>query len=434
MPTSTSNELALLGGPPTVTEEQPELFRWPRFGPEHEAAVIATLRGHQLSASDISQRFEQDWAAYNGVRHALSYPNGTMALQAAIFAAGLGRGDELICTPITFWGSCQQCYQLGATPVFADIDPDTLCIDPADIERHISPRTKAIMAVHYAGHPCDMDAIMAIARAHDLVVIEDVSHAHGGRYRGRMLGSIGHLAAMSMMSGKAFAIGEGGMLVSDDERYYERALAFSHYSRVAQLRDPELRAACVDESIPHAAPICNLGGVKGRLNQLSSAIGRVQLRQYPAVMQQIQDAMNRFWDAMDGVPGIRAHRTPPGGDSSMGGWYNPIGHYRPEELGGLPVERFAEAVNAEGGRCGRSANFALHLHPVFNSVDIYGDGKPTRIAFADRDLRQARGSLPVAEALHARSIGVPGFRIDSPLIDRYAEAYRKVALQHAQLT
>jgi len=152
-------------------------------------------------------------------------------------------------------------------------------------------------------------------------------------------------------------------------------------------------------------------------------------------MKEIQEAMNYFWDQLQGVPGLRPHRPPEGCGSTMGGWFNSLGHYLPEELGGLPVARFIEAVNAEGGGIGRGASFPLHLHPVLNTADIYGDGRPTRIAFADRDVRQCPGSLPVAEALAGRCLGVPWFKRYYPEhIDQFVAAFRKVALQVDRLT
>src|SRR5574340_259782 len=149
-------------------------------------------------------------------------------------------------------------------------------------------------------------------------------------------------------------------------------------------------------------------------------MGRVQLRHYPERMKAIQDGMNYFWDGLEGVPGLRAHRPPKGSGSTMGGWYNPLGHYLPEELGGLPLDKFLQAVNAEGASVWRAANQPLHLHPVFNEADIYGDGKPTRIAFSDRDLRQGKGTLPITEALADRCFGTPWFKKLVPAeIDQY---------------
>jgi dTDP-4-amino-4,6-dideoxygalactose transaminase len=430
--TTTSEFLALLGGPKAVPREDESLFHWPIVTHEDEQAVLDVLRAGNMSDWDITQQFEREWAAYQGTRYALAHCNGTAALLAAMWAAGLGRGDEMIAPSLTYWASATQVMSLGATPVFADIDPVTLCIDPNDVEHRITPRTRAIMVVHYCGHPADMDPILAIARRHNLKVIEDVSHAHGSVYKGRMCGSIGDVSAMSMMARKSFSIGEAGMLCTDDRAIYERAIAFAHYERTkTDLTIPELKSVAAAEGFATGLP---LGGVKGRINQTCSAMGRVQLRHYPARIKVIQDAMNRFWDLLDGCPGVRPHRPVSGSGSTMGGWYNPVGHYVPEELGGLPVERFVEAVNAEGGRSGRGVNFPMHLHPLLNDADVYHDGKPTRIAFADRDVRQGRGSLPVSERLGSRAFGIPWFKHDRPeQIAQYAGAFRKVATQADKL-
>ena len=164
--------------------------------------------------------------------------------------------------------------------------------------------------------------------------------------------------------------------------------------------------------------------------QTVSAMGRVQLKHYPERMHEIDSALNRFWNLLADTPRIRAHRPSKESGSTMGAWYMPIAHYLPEELNGLPATRFIEAVNAEGGRVGPGLNFQLHLHPVFNQADVYHDGRPTRIAFSDHDLRQPMGELPVTEGLAERVVGVPAFRRDLPeQIAQFAAAFHKVALQ-----
>jgi dTDP-4-amino-4,6-dideoxygalactose transaminase len=417
--------LALLGGAKAITTDAGDLFRWPTVTEEDEQAVLEVLRAGSMSDSDVTRQFEAEYGTYQGTQHALAFCNGTAALLAAMYGCGVRRGDEIIAPSLTYWASALPAFGLGATVVFADIERDSLCIDPADIEARITDRTKAIVVVHYCGHPADMDPILAVARKHGVKVIEDVSHAHGALYKGRLVGSIGDVSAMSLMSGKSLPAGEAGMLCTDDRAIYEYALAMGHYERTnAELTLPELTPLA---GLP-------LGGYKHRINQTCSAMARVQLRHYPQRMQEIQDAMNHFWDGLEGVPGLRAHRPPEGSGSTMGGWYNPLGHYLPEELGGLPVSRFIEAVNAEGGVSWRAANSPLHLHPVFNTADIYGDGRPTRIAFSDRDLRQGPGSLPVSEALAERSLGVPWFKRHRPeAIDSFIAAYRKVAMQADKL-
>jgi dTDP-4-amino-4,6-dideoxygalactose transaminase len=423
--TTTTAELAILGGPKAVSAYPEDLFHWPIVTDEDERAVLQVLRAGSMSDLDITTQFEADYAAYQGTRYALAAPNGTASLLEAMFGCGIGRGDEIIVPSMTYWASALPAFNLGATVVFADVEPDSLCLDPRDIEHRITSRTKAILVVHYCGYPANMDPIMAIGRKHGVKVIEDVSHAHGGLYRGRLVGSMGEVSAMSMMAGKSLAIGEAGMLCTNDQEIFERALAFGHYERTSS-----------EIAIPYLKELAGLplGGFKHRLNQTCAAMGRVQLRHYPERMAEIQKAMNCFWDALEGVPGLRAHRPPKDSGSTMGGWYNPLGHYLPEELGGLSLQRFIEAVNAEGGRTWRASSYPLHLHPVFNIADIYHDGKPTRIAFSDRDLRQPKGSLPVTEACGERCLGVPWFKHYHPdHIAQFAAAFRKVALQAHRL-
>lgn len=421
---SKQSPLAIHGGPQAVTAAEGDIFRWPIVTEEDEEAVLAVLRRGAMSGLDITYAFEEDLKGFFGLEHALCHNTGTAAIQAAMWACGVGVGDEVISQSMTYWGTSLQVFSLGGTVVFSEMDPQTLTMDPTDIEPRITARTKAIIPVHYCAHPTDMDPIMAIAKKHDLKVIEDVSHAQGGLYKGRLLGTIGHIGAMSIMSGKSLACGEGGFLVTDDRELYERAAAFGHYSRTRDLEHPELT--------PFAG--MPLGGYKYRMHQLSSAVGRTQLVRYAERMAEIQRAMNHFWDLLEDVPGVKAHRPPADSGSTMGGWYAAKGLYAPEELGDLPVERFCEAVTAEAGsfRIMPGANPLMHLHPVLNDADIYGHGQPTRIANSDRDLRQGKGSLPVTESLPGRVYSIPWFKhCDAEIIAQYATAFRKVA-EHAE--
>ena len=237
-----TSELALFGGPKAIQNDPADLFRWPIITPEIEEAVLAVLRAGAMSGIDVTMRFEEEYAAWHGMSFALAHNTGTAALHAAMFGLGIGHGDEIICPSITYWASCAPVYSLGGTVVFADIDPQTLCIDPDDIEHRISPRTKAILVVHYTGYPADMDRIMEIARRRKIAVIEDVSHAHGARYKGRLVGTIGDVSAASIMSGKSLAAGEGGVLLTNDRRIYERAMIFGHYERANKLTLDDLTA------------------------------------------------------------------------------------------------------------------------------------------------------------------------------------------------
>ena len=418
-------KLALLGGTPVITEQPDALFRWPIMTEEDEAAALDVIRNNKFSGTDITEQFQREFAEWQGRKYAIAYCNGTMSLTSAMFGIGLGVGDEIICPTKTYWGSVSQAINFGASAMFCNIN-DMLSMDPGDLERCITPRTKAIMVVHYFGYPCDMDAIMAIARKHNLKVIEDVSHAQGGLYKGKKVGTFGDVAAMSLMSGKSFAAGELGILVTDDREIYERAMAFGHYERN---NERYIRETDDLKAYYHIA----LGGAKGRANQLCSALARVQLKYYDQRCAEIRRAMNCFWDKLEGLPGIYPIRVDESTGSNMAGWYCAQGGYRAEELHGLSVARFCEAVRAEGYTgCWSGGNFCLHTHPFFKTFDLRNEGRPSRIVYNDRDVREDDDKCKPSEAIACYNI--PWFKhYDEEWIDRYAAAFRKVVENHMQL-
>lgn len=423
-------KLAISGGPKAVQAEDGNMFTWPIVTQEDEQAVMDVLRATNMSGTDITKKFEAEFAEWMGTEYALGYCNGTASILGGMWACGVGAGDEIICPSMTYWASATQALSLGAAVNFADIDPDTLCIDPNDIEHRIGPKTKLIVVVHYAGYPCDMDAIMAIAKKHNVKVLEDASHAHGTLYKGRKVGTLGDIAGMSMMTGKSFAIGEAGMMVTNDRALYERCIAYGHYARTgAPSKYNPVDKQVHDKKLSLFAGIA-LGGAKHRMNQTCAAMGRVQLKYYPERIAEIDKAMKRFWKLLEDVPGIRPH-MPEDSESTMGGWYNAKGLYNADELGGLSCEKFCEAVRAEGvDACHPGVNAPLHLHPVFHEADIFNQGQPTMIAFGQRDVRQGPGSLPVCERINEFTFGIPWFKHDHPeMIEQCANAYRKVAMQ-----
>lgn len=419
------SNLALFGGPRAVQQEPGDLFTWPIITKEDEEAVLDVLRRGGMSGTDVTKQFEQQFSEWQGSRYSLGFNTGTAAIHAAMFGCRVGVGDEVICPSVTYWASALQAFSLGATLVFADIDPNTLCLDPKDIEHRITERTKAIVVVHYLSYPADMDPIMDIARKYNIRVIEDVSHAQGGFYKGRKLGTIGDVGAMSLMTGKSLAIGEAGILTTNNREIYERAAAFGHYERFdGSIESEELR--------PYAG--LPLGGYKYRMHQLSSAVGRVQLKYYDQRCAEIDKAMNYFWNLLEGVKGLRSHRPDKGSGSTKGGWYAPRGIYCADELEGLSVTRFVEAVRAEGVNCAAGCNSPLHKHPLVKTCDIYGHGRPTRIANASRDVREGDQSLPISEKVGTMTFTIPWFKHYRPeLIEEYANAFRKAAENYKEL-
>jgi perosamine synthetase len=412
------NQLALLGGGKAVTLDQGDMFKWPIVTQEHEEAVLKVLRSGQMSGLDVSREFEQQFAKWHGVDYALTSPNGTASILEAMFAIGIGSGDEVICPSVTYWASIAQVYLLKATPVFADIDPETLTIDPKDIEKKITPHTKAIVVVHYAGVPADMDVIMAIAKKHNMKVLEDCSHAHGCLYKGRLVGTFGDAAGFSLMTGKSFAIGEGGIFITKDKTVYERGLLWGHYIRHGEIT--------LDALTKYAGIPC--GGAKNRMHQVSSAFGLVQLKNFPQRSAEINEAMNYFCDQLEGLSGIRTMRTASYGSITKGGWYYPHFGYDKQQLGGLSLKRFSEALAAEGTICNPGCNKPLHQHPLFTEMDVFNEGRPTRIA-QHRDPKgfQLEQSLPVAESILSRVFEVPWFKhYRKEIIDQHVAAYKKV--------
>ena len=429
--TMDNNKLAVLGGSPVIREDsiRPEikdkLFRAMVLTEEAKAAAMDVIERGAFSFTDVTEQFQKEFAAWQGTDYCIAYCNGTMALTSAMFAIGLGEGDEIICPTKTYWGSVSQAINFGASAVFCNIN-DMLSMDPGDIERCITPRTKAIMVVHYFAYPADMDPIMEIAKKHNLFVIEDVSHAQGGYYKGKKLGTFGDVAAMSLMSTKSLACGELGVLVTNNRRIYERAMAFGHYERNNGNYITE------SEELKDYFHIA-LGGAKGRANQVCTAIARDQLRHYDERCAEINRAMNYFWDQLEGLPGIRAIRVDESTGSTMAGWYCPHGAYYPDELDGLSVGRFTEAVRAEiGNICYPGGNFCLHTHQFFKTFDLNHRGTPSRIAYNDHDVR-ADDHL-CDPSLEKYCFSVPRFNyLEKEVIDLYAEGFRKVIKNYTQL-
>ena len=241
------------------------------FGPEETAAVQQVLASRWLTMGAITQQFEQEFAEYTRARHAIAVTNATAALHLACVAIGLGPGDEVILPSLTFVATANAVRYTGATPVFADIEGETnLNVSPQSIEACITPRTRAILVVHYGGYACDMPAILAIAQRHGLAVLEDAAHAIGSQLEDRMLGTWGRIGCFSFFSNKNMTTGEGGMLVTDDDQVAEK---------LRLLRSHGMTSLTWDRHKGHAwsYDVVDLG-YNYRIDEIRSALGRVQLK------------------------------------------------------------------------------------------------------------------------------------------------------------
>ena len=226
-----TDTLALLGGSPVRTRPFPA---WPVFDATDEARLVQALRSGawgRLQGSEVST-FESHFAAMHGCAHGIAMVNGTVSLRLALMAAGLQAEDEVIVPAYTFLSTATAVVEANCVPVFVDIDRDTFNIDPAAVEAAITPRTRAIIPVHFAGLTADMDAVMAIAGRHGLLVLEDAAHAHGAQHRGRPAGSIGHIASFSFQSSKNLTSGEGGIAITNDETLAEACQSMHNCGRI----------------------------------------------------------------------------------------------------------------------------------------------------------------------------------------------------------
>ncbi len=423
-----ADKLAYFGGTPVLAKDEKKealdhLFRWPIVNASMRRASDDVLKAGMMSGTNITKEFETKFAQWQGSKYALACINGTTALNIAFYAVGIRPGDEVICPTLTYWASCTGVVNLGATVVFCDVKADDITLDPKSFEERITPRTKAVIPVHYMGAPCDMDAIMAIAKKHNIKVIEDVSHAQGGFYKGRKLGTIGDIGAMSLMAGKSFAIGEGGMFVTDNRKYYERAIAWGTYERMRTTIPKAMYARTLN--VP-------FGGIKNRLNQCASAVGIEQLKKYDSEIAEIDRAMKYWWKGLSDIDFLEIIHPKDAG-STKSGWYSSRGRYHSNRVPGVDNRVFAAAVNAEipgMPTVSAGANFPLHWSSFFDDEDIFGNGLPPSRRFLPPGVtaKTLRGELPVAESINANLFGDPWFKhCDRPLIDRYLEAVHKVA-------
>jgi dTDP-4-amino-4,6-dideoxygalactose transaminase len=279
------------------------------MGEPEIAAVTEVLRSGWLTMGEKTQAFEAAMAARLGVRHAFAVANGTVALHLAYAALGLGPGDEVILPALTFVATANAATYTGATPVFAEIrGPHDLNIDPTDVARRITPRTRAICVVHYAGYPVDMRPILALAREHNLGVVEDAAHAPGATYQGQSLGAIGDVGCFSFFSNKNLAVGEGGMVVTNRDDLAER---------IRLMRSHGMTTLTWDRHRGHASSYDVVSpGFNYRLDEIRAALGLAQLDRLDGNNARRKALVDRYRELLTGVPGVEAPFAQPLGEPS----------------------------------------------------------------------------------------------------------------------
>ncbi|WP_265529498.1 DegT/DnrJ/EryC1/StrS family aminotransferase [Sphingomicrobium marinum] len=356
---------------------------WPSFGEEEISAVADVLRSNKVNywTGQEGREFEKEFAAAFDSKHAIAVANGTVALDLALIGIGIGPGDEVIVTPRTFLASVSSVVTAGATPVFADVDRNSGNIEAHTIEPVITDKTKAIIPVHLAGWPADMDPIMALADKHGLKVIEDCAQAHGARYKGKSVGSIGHVGAWSFCQDKIMTTGgEGGMVTTDDEEMWSRMWSYKDHGK-------SWDAVYNREHAPGFRWLHESFGTNWRMTELQSVIGRKQVAMMPAWHQRRTDIASAYQAAWGAIEGLRLPRPAPD-NGTRHAWYKFYGYVEPEKLAaGWDRDRIIAEIVDAGVPC-----FQGSCSEVYNEKAFDGTGL------------RPEAPLPVAKELGETSI------------------------------
>jgi dTDP-4-amino-4,6-dideoxygalactose transaminase len=349
-------------------------------------ALLDVARQKKLRRAGVTEEYEKALAEWYGVKHAIAVANGTVSLHAALAALEIGPGDEVIVTPYTFIASDASVFEQNAIPIFADINPVTLTIDPNDIERKISDRTKAIIPVSIFGVPMDIGAIMDIANKHDLKVIEDNAQAPGATYKGRKLGTFGHISSYSTISGKIMSTGEGGYLLTDDDDLYEKMWGYVDFSRRKRLG--------MASKFHFGIPCTNY-----RITNMQAAIGLQQLKKLDMMNARRMENAQYLDENLKDIPGIQLIPDPEWGKRV---YYYYCIRIQPEILGANIID-FAKALAAEGIYDYKYITttrmmIAQHLQPLFLNQNGYGKTQcPFNCPLYGKEVEYKKGQHPVAE-------------------------------------
>lgn len=353
--------LAVEGGSPVRTALLPP---WPHFAADEKAAVQSVLTSGKANywTGQECTSFETEFARYVGSRHAVALANGSVALELALHVLEIGPGDEVIVPARSFMATASCVVLRGARPVFADVDAQSGNLTAKTVRAVLTPRTRAVIPVHLAGWPCDMDPLMALAREHDLKVIEDCAQSHGATYKGRVTGSIGHVGAFSFCQDKIMTTGgEGGMLVTDDEALWARAWSYKDHGK-------NYDAVFNREHPPGFRWLHESFGTNWRLTEIQAAIGRGQLAKLPSWLT-ARRRNARLLDAqLAGVPGLALHEPP---IDCAHAHYKYYAYVEPARLQPRWTrERIVEAINAEGVPCVSGSCSEMYLEKAFDGTDF----------------------------------------------------------------
>lgn len=338
------------------------LSPWPCFTNDEAEAIRRILLSNKVNywTGQECRQFEKEFAAWADCAYGVAVSNGTLALDVALKALDIGPGDEVIVTPRTFLASASTVVTAGAVPVFADVDRDSQNITAETIKAVLTPRTKAVICVHLAGWPCDMDPIMDLAKEHNLFVIEDCAQAHGARYKGRSVGSIGHIGAWSFCQDKIMTTGgEGGMVTTNDEALWKRMWSYKDHGK-------SWEAVYEREHPPGFRWLHESFGTNWRMLEMQAVIGRIQLKRMDDWHAKRTANANAIWSTASELPGLRVPVIPEGSEHAA---YKCYVFVEPEALAdGWDRDRIVSEISTRGVPCYQGSCSEVYLEKAFDNT------------------------------------------------------------------
>jgi len=401
-------------------EKKVKFQDWPIYDAEEEKAIMDVLKSGKWwagapksHAGEQTWKFQEEFAQFNGSKYCFACTNGTHAIEIVLMAMGIGLGDEVIVSSWTFVASASAVIAVNAVPIFCDVDPDTFLIDPNKIETLITPRTKAIIAVHLGGMPCDMERIMAIAKKHNLKVIEDCAHAHGSKYKGKRVGNWGDAGTFSFQMSKVMTAGEGGAIVCNDDELAKHIYEILDCGRHAG-----------EYFYAHFT-----FGSNYRLGEFNSAILRTQLKKFPAQHEQRNKQAKKLIEKLNAIDGIKCQKRSKDVDE-CGNYVFPV-YFDPKKFGGINYKTMYKELR-EAGILVDDTYPPLHTLECFKNMK----GKPG-IDYSNANWggkKSEPGNFPVVEDLYQHS-----FEIDQKVllssdeaIDYVVEVVKNIKKKYAK--
>lgn len=400
---------AILGGSRAVTIDQTQANHWPIITEEDERAVLDVLRSGALSINPVVGELENDYKTLTGRNYAVTHNNGTAAILAGLHALGIAPGDEVIVPSATWWSSVMPVLHCGGIPVFAELEPDCLGLDPEDVEKKITSRTKAMVVVHLFGMPSKMDALVAVAQKHGIKILEDASHAHGAVYKENPIGSFGDVSVFSMQGNKLVPSGEGGVMLCDSQDLYESAIRLGHYERLLGLESENRYFAATGF------------GFKFRMAPMCAALARTQLQHLEQRNKERNANCIYLSNKLEDL-GFDAFLAP---KHVTRVYFEFLIRYNEQETG-LPIGDLASALQAEGAVVTAPRYPLLHQQPVFthgvwSKIARLGATKENPLHVYDPE------DLPATTLGNGSMLKLPAFpSATTELLDQYAHAFAKV--------